>query len=230
MSTADQLSVTTAFVNQVYGWMCGGLALTGVIAYLIGTSQELSQKLAANPGLLWTAIIGEFVLVIAISAGIKKMSVPVAAGCFLLYSGLTGVVMSLIFLAFTAQSIAATFFITAVTFGAMSAYGYVTKRDLTSIGNLCLMALIGIIIASIVNIFLKSSGMYWIITYVGILIFVGLTAYDTQKIKEMSMALGDELAASDSGKKYAILGALTLYLDFINLFLLLLRIFGGRRD
>ncbi|MDD5697478.1 MAG: Bax inhibitor-1/YccA family protein [Victivallaceae bacterium] len=230
MSTADQVSVTAGFINRVYGWMSGGLTLTGVIAYLIGTDPVMARKLAANPGLLWGAIIGEFILVIAISAGIKKMSVAVASGCYLLYSALTGVVLSLIFLTFTLESIATTFFITALTFGAMSIYGYVTKRDLTSIGNLCLMALIGLIIASVINIFIGSSALYWVVTYVGILIFVGLTAYDTQKIKEMSIALGPELSAVDAGKKYAIMGALTLYLDFINLFLLLLRIFGNSRD
>lgn len=230
MSTADQLTATTTFINRVYGWMSGGLVVTGIIAYLIGTDPEMTMKLIANPGLLWGAIIGEFVLVIAISAGINKMSSAVATGCFLLYSALTGVTLSLIFLRYSMAGIATTFFITSVTFGVMSVYGYVTKRDLTSIGNLCFMALIGIIIASIVNIFVASTALYWGVTYLGVLIFVGLTAYDTQKIKEMSMALGNELAASETGKKQAILGALALYLDFINLFLLLLRIFGGSRD
>jgi FtsH-binding integral membrane protein len=158
------------------------------------------------------------------------MSSAVVTGCFLLYSALMGATLSLIFLRYSMESIAITFFVTALTFGVMSVYGYVTKRDLTSIGNLCFMALIGLIIASIVNMFVGSSLLYWGVTYVGILIFVGLTAYDTQKIKEMSMALGNELAASETGKKQAILGALTLYLDFINLFLLLLRIFGGNRN
>jgi len=230
MSTADQVTATTSFINRVYGWMSGGLIVTGIIAYLIGTDPDMSAKLIANPGLLWGAVIGEFALVIAISAGIKKMSSAVATGCFLLYSALTGVVLSLIFLRYSMSSIATTFFVTAMTFGVMSIYGYVTKRDLTSIGNLCFMGLVGIIIASIVNIFVGSSLLYWGVTYVGILVFVGLTAYDTQKIKEMSMALGDELSASETGKKYAILGALALYLDFINLFLLLLRVFGGSRD
>jgi FtsH-binding integral membrane protein len=230
MSTADQLSAATSFINRVYGWMSGGLVVTGIIAYLIGTDPAMIQKLVENPGLIWGAIIGEFVLVIAISAGINKMSSAVATGCFLLYSALTGVVLSFIFLRYSMTSIATTFFVTSMTFGVMSIYGYVTKRDLTSIGNLCFMALIGLIIASVVNMFVASSALYWGVTYVGILIFVGLTAYDTQKIKEMSMALGDELSVSETGKKYAIMGALTLYLDFINLFLLLLRIFGGSRD
>ena len=230
MSTADQLSATTSFINRVYGWMSGGLVVTGIIAYLIGTDPAMMQRLIVNPGLIWGAIIGEFVLVIAISAGINKMSSTVATGCFLLYAALTGVVLSFIFLRYSMTSIATTFFVTSMTFGVMSIYGYVTKRDLTSIGNLCFMALIGLIIASIVNMFVASTALYWGVTYVGILIFVGLTAYDTQKIKEMSIALGDELSVSETGKKYAIMGALRLYLDFINLFLLLLRIFGGSRN
>ncbi len=230
MSTAEQVTATTTFINRVYGWMSAGLVVTGIIAYLIGTDPAMTEKLITNPGMLWGAIIGEFVLVIAISAGINKMSSAVATGCFLLYSALTGVTLSLIFLRYSMAGIATTFFVTSVTFGVMSVYGYVTKRDLTSIGNLCFMALIGLIIASVVNIFVASTALYWGVTYIGILIFVGLTAYDTQKIKEMSMALGDELAVSETGKKQAILGALALYLDFINLFLLLLRIFGGNRD
>lgn len=230
LSTAEQVNVTTNFINRVYGWMSGGLVITGIIAYLIGTDPAMMQKLIDNPALLWGALIGEFALVIAINAGIKKMSSAVTTGCFLLFSALTGVMLSFIFIRYSMESIATTFFVTSLTFGVMSVYGYVTKRDLTSIGNLCLMALIGLIIASVVNIFVGSSLLYWGVTYVGILIFVGLTAYDTQKIKEMSIALGAELSASDTGKKYAIMGALALYLDFINLFLLLLRIFGGSRD
>ncbi len=230
LSTADQLSVTTSFVNRVYGWMSGGLTITGITAYLIGTDPAMSQKLAENPGLLWGAMIGELVLVLILSARINKMSAAAATGCYLLFSALTGVVLSFVFVVYSMGSIATTFFTTSLTFGTMSVYGYVTKRDLTSIGNLCFMALIGLIIASVVNIFVGSPALYWLTTYAGILIFVGLTAYDTQKIKEMSIALGSELSASETGKKYAIMGALALYLDFINLFLLLLRIFGGRRD
>jgi len=230
MSTADQVSITTSFVNRVYGWMSGGLVISGVIAYLIGTDPTMTNKLIENPGLVWGALIAEFVLVLILSAGIKKMSSAVATGCYVLFAALTGVTLSLIFVRYSMASIATTFFVTSLTFGVMSVYGYVTKRDLTSIGNLCFMALIGLIIASVVNMFIGSSLLYWGVTYVGILIFVGLTAYDTQKIKEMSMALGNELSESETGKKYAIMGALALYLDFINLFLLLLRIFGGSRD
>jgi len=230
LSTADQMSVTTTFINRVYGWMSAGLVISGIIAYLIGTDLTMVEKLVANPGLVIGVIVAQLVLVIAISAGINKMSSAVATGCFLLYSALTGVTLSFIFLRYTMVSITTTFFVTALTFGTMSLYGYVTKRDLTSIGNLCFMGLVGIIIASIVNMFVGSSALYWGVTYIGIIVFVGLTAYDTQKIKEMSMALGGELASSEIGKKQAILGALRLYLDFINLFLLLLRIFGGSRD
>jgi len=230
LSTADQVSVTTSFINRVYGWMSGGLLITGLLAYIIGTDQNMMARLIENPGLIWGAIIGEFVLVIAISAGINKMSAAAATACYIAYSALTGVTLSFIFLRYSTGSIATTFFVTAVTFGVMSVYGYVTKRDLTSIGNLLFMALVGTVIASIVNFFLQSPALYWLVTYVGILVFIGLIAYDTQKIKEMSMALGDELAGSETGKKHAILGALALYLDFINLFLLLLRIFGGNRD
>ena len=230
MSTADQVSATTSFINRVYGWMSAGLVISGIIAYLIGTAPGMAETLRMNKGLLFGAFIGQIVLVIAISAGINKMSAAVATACFLLYSALTGVTLSLVFLVCSMSGIATTFFVTSLTFGAMSVYGYLTKRDLTSIGNLCFMGLIGIIIASIVNFFVASDILYWGVTYIGILVFVGLTAYDTQKIKEMSMALGDELTMTETGKKYAILGALELYLDFINLFLLLLRLFGGNRD
>jgi FtsH-binding integral membrane protein len=160
------------------------------------------------------------------SKNITNISSNMAIGLFMLYSALNGLTLSAILLVYTASSIASTFFITAGTFGAMSIYGYFTKKDLTSWGNLLFMALIGLIVASIVNIFWASSTMYWIITYAGVLIFVGLTAYDTQKIKNMSLELDAE---SEEGRKGAIMGALALYLDFINLFILLLRIFGDRR-
>ena len=171
-------------------------------------------------------IILELGLVIGISAGINKLSSTAASGLFFLYSALNGVTLSLVFLVYTQESITTTFLITAGTFGAMSFYGFVTKKDLTSIGNLAFMALIGIIIASIVNMFFASSMLYTIISYGGVLIFVALTAYDTQKLKKMGQKLE---AGSETERKTAILGALRLYLDFINLFLFLLRIFGRRR-
>ncbi|MFA7230861.1 MAG: Bax inhibitor-1/YccA family protein [Victivallaceae bacterium] len=222
--------VQASFINRVYGWMCGGLAITGIISWLVASNKEFMTMLIAHPILFFGLIIVELVMVGSLGVAVNKMSAAVATAIYVGYAALNGVVLSLVFYNFTAESLATTFFATAGTFGAMSLYGYVTKRDLTSIGNLCFMALIGLIIASVVNMFWANSMLYWITTYVGILIFVGLTAYDTQKIKQMSVALGDELSETDSGKKFAIMGALTLYLDFINLFLLLLRIFGGRRD
>ena len=171
-------------------------------------------------------IIGELLLVGALSKMVNRVSATTAMAMFIGYSVMNGVTISFIFFVYTMGSIASTFFITAATFAAMSAIGYFTKKDLTSLGNILTMALIGLIIASIVNIFLKSDMLYWIATYAGVLIFTGLTAYDTQKIKEMNI-IGN--AGTDEDKKEAIMGALTLYLDFINLFLFLLRIFGGRK-
>jgi len=154
------------------------------------------------------------------------MSPAVATMVFFIYAGLTGVTFSVLFMIYTASSIASTFFVTAVTFGGMSAYGYMTKRDLSSWGSFLFMGLFGIIIASVVNIFMQSTALYWAVTYAGVLIFVGLTAYDTQKIKRMGASID---SSSDDGRRMAILGALNLYLDFINLFLMLLRIMGNRR-
>jgi FtsH-binding integral membrane protein len=230
MSTRDFARTQASFINRVYGWMSGGLALTGLLAWFVANTPALITPLVQNRILFFGLLIGEFLLVATMSAASRRMSAAALTGCFLFYSALNGVTMSVIFYFFTMSSIAATFFATSLTFGAMSLFGYVTKRDLTKLGSLCFMALVGLIIASIVNIFWANSTLYWIVTYVGILIFIGLIAYDTQKIKEMSLAIGDDLAASEVGKKYAIMGALELYLDFINLFLLLLRLFGRGRD
>ena len=179
-----------------------------------------------NRAVFFGLIIGELVLVIALSAAIQRISAGVASAMFLLYAGINGLTISAIFLIYTGQSIASTFFVTAGTFGAMSLYGYYTKRDLTSIGNLCFMLLLGLILASVVNFFWANSTLYWIITYAGIGIFVGLTAYDTQRIKQIGMSIGED---GQLVQKAAVLGALRLYLDFINLFLLLLRLLGLRR-
>ncbi|QSH42584.1 Bax inhibitor-1/YccA family protein [Lentisphaerota bacterium ZTH] len=230
MSTMAQSRVVIGYINRVYGWMCGGLALTALIAYFGAQSPTLVKLLRANPVILIGIIVAELVLVGVLSFGQRKLNYAASLLCFLGYAALNGILFSMIFLVYTGGSIASTFFVTSGTFGAMSLYGYVTKRDLTTIGNICFMALIGLIIASVVNIFIASSALYWIVTYAGILIFVGLIAYDTQKIKQMAMAMGNDLAETDTGKKYAIMGALTLYLDFINLFILLLRIFGRGRD
>lgn len=212
-------------MTQVYAWMTAGLLVTGAFALFVANSPTLAGIIIGNQWVFFGLIIAEFALVWWLSASISTMSPALATGSFLFYSALNGLTLSVIFLAYTAESIGTTFFVTAGTFGAMSAIGYTTKFDLTSIGGYLIMALIGFLIASLVNIFLQSSTLYWIITYAGILIFIGLTAYDTQKIKHMSMSARDERSAH----RVAILGALILYLDFINLFLLLLRLLGNRK-
>ncbi|MCB0063253.1 MAG: Bax inhibitor-1/YccA family protein [Caldilineaceae bacterium] len=222
---------TDAFFNtlfqQVYGWMAGGLALTGLIAWYVSQSEALLNLVFGNQMLFFGLIIAELALVFGLSWGLTRMSAALATGAFLLYAALNGVTMAFIFLVYTQESIASTFLITAGTFGAISMYGYTTKRDLTSWGTYLFMALIGLILASVVNIFLQSSAIYWITTYAGVLIFVGLTAYDTQKIKELSARI--DARDTENFQKMAIMGALRLYLDFINLFLYLLRLFGKRR-
>ena len=216
----------TAYINKVFNWMSLALLITGVTAFFAAGSYELMNLIFSNKLVFYGLLIGEVLLVGYIGANIQKLSTTTATALFVLYSVLNGITLSFILLVFTSASIATTFFVTAGTFGAMSAYGYFTKRDLTSIGNLCFMALIGIIIASIVNIFFFSEILYWVITYAGVLIFVGLTAYDTQKIKRMYRAGMED---SDIGHNLALMGAITLYLDFINMFLFLLRIFGDRK-
>jgi len=215
-----------SFITKVYGWMSFALIVTGLVAMVTASSPTMLSIVLENRIVFFILIIAELLLVGYLSAAVRTMSVPAAIVTFILYSALNGLTLSVIFLIYTAGSIASTFFITAGTFGVMSIYGYFTKRDLTTMGNLCTMALLGIIIASVVNIFLHSPAVYWMSTYIGIIIFVGLTAYDTQKIKNLNI-IGNE--GTDEDKKEAIMGALTLYLDFINLFLMLLRIFGQRR-
>ena len=215
-----------SFVTKVYWWMCTALLTTAGIAYYVASTPTLLATVLGNQLFFFGIIIGQFALVIAISAAINRLSATTATALFFLYSALMGLTLSVVFIAFTKESIATTFLITAGTFGAMSFYGYVTKRDLTSVGNLAFMALIGIIIASVVNWFVASTMLNTAITYIGVLVFVGLTAYDTQKIKQMGATIA---AGTDQERKGAIIGALRLYLDFINLFLFLLRIFGRRR-
>lgn len=217
---------TRTFMSKVYGWMCVGLVITAAVAMLASSNASVMESLFSNPLLFFGLIIAQLGLVVTLSAAIKKISANTALVLFFLYAALTGLTFSVIFLVYTAASIASTFVVTAVTFGVMSLYGYITKTDLTTMGNIAFMGLIGIIVASLVNIFWPNGTLYWIITYVGVLVFVVLTAYDTQKIKRFNI-LGN--AGSDEDKKESIIGALTLYLDFINLFLLLLRIFGRRR-
>ena len=214
------------FMIRVYNWMTAGLAITGFMAFYVSNSPAMMKIIFGNPIMPIALIITQIGLVFWLATRVMQMSASKATGVFMLYAGLTGITFSAIFMAYTTASIFSTFLVTAGTFGAMSLYGYTTKKDLTSWGSFLFMGLIGIIIASLVNMFMQSSMMHMIITYAGVLIFVGLTAYDTQKIKEMNI-LGNEGTEEDT--KEAIRGALTLYLDFINLFLMLLRLMGDRR-
>ena len=211
------------FLNQVYAWMASGLLITAVVAYVVANSMEL---LLFSFQYRWILFIAQLGLVFVLAGRINTLSHSAATGMFLIYSALMGMTLSGILVIYTSESIASVFAITAGTFGGMSLYGYTTKRDLSGMGSMLFMALLGIIIASFVNFFLRSEGLMWLLTYAGVLIFVALTAYDTQKLKKMAEQFaGDEEAT----KKFAIFGALTLYLDFLNLFLYLLRIFGKRR-
>jgi len=215
------------FVRRVYVWMTGGLAITALVSLFIASNDALVGVFVRNPMLLLVTFLAELGLVLYLTAGIARMSPGTAAACFALYSALNGVVFSLIFRVYTPGSVASTFVVTAGTFGVMSLYGYFTKKDLTSIGHLCMMGVLGLFLALIVNgIFVRSAGFDLVISCLGVLIFVGLTAYDTQKIKKIH-ALGEEGTAAD--KKAAIIGALRLYLDFINLFIFLLHLMNRRR-
>lgn len=223
-------AMSTAFpalMRKVFVWMTLALAITGLTAYGVATSPTILSLIFSSKVTFFGLIIAEFALVFAISGAINRLSLSTATLLFILYSVINGATLSTIFFAFSVATIGKVFFITAGTFGAMALVGYTTKTDLTSMGKLLFMALLGIIIASVVNMFVASSGLDLILSYVGVLVFVGLTAYDTQKIKQMCQAAPD---ASESTQKLALIGALSLYLDFINLFLYLLRIFGNNRD
>jgi FtsH-binding integral membrane protein len=218
-------AVSTLF-KSVYLQMAAALSVTGLVAYYLSQSIDFWTFIAENVSLIWVILFAQLGLVMWISARIMSMSMSTATILFIIYSAMMGVTMSSIFMLYTAESIAYVFFITAGMFLVMSVIGYVTRMDLSKVGSVLFMALIGIIIASVVNIFLESEMLYWIISYVGVVVFTGLTAYDTQKIKHMLVEYG---TADDLGHRFALLGALTLYLDFINLFLFLLRIFGNRK-
>lgn len=228
ISAERQWDVSAAFpvlMRKVYVWMTLALVITGITAYGVANSPGILQAIYTNKILFFGMIIAEFALVIGVSAAINKLSLATATLMFILYSVINGALMSYIFLAYTASSVATVFFITAGTFAAMAVIGYTTKTDLSSMGKYLFMALIGLIIATVVNLFVKSDGMTLILSYIGVLVFVGLTAWDSQKIKQMLLQAPD---AGEGAQKLALLGALTLYLDFINLFIYLLRIFGKR--
>lgn len=216
-----------ALMRKVYLWMTLALVITGFTAFGIASNPGIAYAIVTNRLLFWGLVIAEFGLVIGISGAINKLSAVTATLLFVLYSIVNGATLSVIFMAYTMSSIASVFFITAGLFGVMAFIGYTTKTDLTSIGKILFMALIGIILATIVNMFVGSSMLNIIVSYIGVVIFTGLTAYDSQKIKNM---LYNADSMDEGMQKIALLGSLTLYLDFINLFLMLLRIFGGNRD
>jgi uncharacterized protein len=225
-TTAQTSALRSGVMSRVYAWMTAGLLVTAAVASFVAGSEALTNAIFGNPMLFIGLFVVQIVAVIGLSAGINRLAPAVATAIFMGYAAINGLTLSAIFLAYTEASLASTFLITAGTFGAMSLYGYTTKRDLSTVGNIAFMALIGVLIASVVNIFLRSEALYWIVSYAGVLIFVALTAWDTQKIKNLSQQVTNE---TDAGR-VAVIGALTLYLDFINLFLFLLRIFGGRRE
>lgn len=224
-TTQTELRVRT-FIQQVYGWMAAALAVTGFTALAVSRSAVLQNIIFGNSFVFFGLIIGELVLVMVLARRVHLMSASAATASFIFYSMLNGLTMSVIFLAYTQGTIARAFFVTAGVFALMTIYGFVTKTDLTRMGNILGMALLGFIVASLVNLFLRSEAFYWIITYAGVVIFVGLIAYDSQRIKELALAGFDD---EEGERKIAIMGALRLYLDFVNLFLLLLRILGRRR-
>jgi len=227
MDAIDYRAREHSYISRVYGWMCAALIISGIVAmYTVSTGMYYYLVMPQYQMVFLGLIILEFVMVIALGRFINKMRYSTAALVFIAFSVLNGVVISAIIAAFTANSVASAFFACAATFAIMSMIGWYTKKDLTSIGNICFMGLIGIIVASLVNMFWANNALYWIINYIGVLIFVGLIAYDTQKIKKMGAFYE---ANSDAAKKSALLGALSLYLDFINLFIFLLNILGNRR-
>lgn len=222
------IQATNLFLRGVYNWMSLGLGLTALVAYMVATSPAIAQAIFGNPLLFWGLVIAEFGLVMAISGAVHRMSAGMATGLFLLYSALNGATLSSVLMVYTASSVFKAFIVCTGMFAMMSVYGATTKKDLTSWGSFLFMGLIGIIIASIVNIFMASTALDFAISGIGVLLFTGLTAFDTQKLKMLgeSAPMGDDLAI----RRGTILGALTLYLDFINLFLFLLRFFGSSRD
>jgi FtsH-binding integral membrane protein len=216
--------VVARFMNMVYAWMCAGLATTAVVAWYV--AQSGLYRTLASGGLIWLLFIVELALVVVIARAVNKISAPIATAMFLAYAAINGVVLSGIFLIYSLPTLGGAFAVTAGMFGVTSIYGFVTKRDLTRLGSFLFMALIGLILASVVNYYFASSTLYWIVTYAGILIFLGLTAFDTQKLKQMAYQVeGSQAMAA----RMSIVGSLVLYLDFINLFLFIVQLLGNRQ-
>ena len=218
-------AVERAFITKVYGWMALALAITGTVAVATANNIESVMPLLSGPALIVILLL-QLGIVLGLSFAINKISAGVATGLFVLYAAVTGFTLSTLFFVYTSESLATTFFITSGTFAIVSAYGYVTKTDLTKFRNLLFMGLIGILLASLVNIFLRSDALYWVVSILGVIIFTGLIAYDTQRIKRMAAGVSD---GDQMERKGAVIGALALYLDFINLFLYLIRLLGRRR-
>ncbi len=224
-----QSQASTLFLAKVFNWMALGLALTGVMAFMVASSEAMINIFILNPVMRWGVILGELGLVFYLSARIQRISAQAATMLFFVYSALNGISLSVILLIYTATSVASTFFITAGMFGGMAIYGLVTKKDLSAMGSFMVMGLMGMILASLVNIFMQSSMMSWMISGIGVIVFTGLTAYDVQKITQIG-ASGIMQSGEAAVRKGAIMGALALYLDFINLFLSLLQFLGNSRD
>ncbi|CAD83410.1 integral membrane protein interacts with FtsH [Candidatus Blochmanniella floridana] len=220
-------TIIQPYISQVFGWMSCGLLLTAFVAWYTSITPAVLQLLFSNQIIFFGLIISQLALVFTLSGMVTRLSGSLATTLFMLYSVLTGLTLSSIFILYTSSSISGTFIVTSGMFGAMTVYGYTTKKDLSSLGNLLFMGLIGMVLASLVNIWLKNPTIMWIITYIGVILFVGLTAYDMQKIKSIGSSLSIE--DQDQFRKYSIIGALTLYLDFINLFMMMIRIFGNKR-
>jgi uncharacterized protein len=215
----------SAFLRAVYGWMCAGLAITALTASFIASSPGMVAAIVMNRFLFWGLMIAQLGIVFVLSARVEKLAASTAALLLVAYSALTGVTISFVLLAYTGESVATTFIVTAGMFGALAAYGSVTRRSLAGVGQFLFMGLIGLVLASIVGMFWRNDGLQFMISFIGVIIFTGLTAYDAQRLKSMALAM----PAGQTGS-YAIVGALALYLDFINLFLFLLRFMGNRRD
>jgi FtsH-binding integral membrane protein len=215
----------TAFLRSVYGWMCAGLGITALVAFFVSQSPELAVTIGRNKLLFWGLMIAQLGIVFFLSARVEKIAAGTASLLFVLYSALTGVTFGVILLAFTGESVATTFLVCAGMFGALAMYGTTTSRSLAGWGQFLFMGLIGVVLASFVGIFWQNSGFQFVLSFIGVIVFTGLTAYDAQRLKAMAVALPSGQVGS-----YAIVGALTLYLDFINLFLMLLRFTGSRRD
>lgn len=226
---STSLTKVNSFIRSTYNWMAIGLGITALVAWFVANSPAALQMIYGNPIIRFTVMLAPLGFVFFLGARIQKIQASTATLLFVIFAVLMGMSLSSIFIIYTASSIASTFVICSGTFLACSIYGFVTKRDLTSMGGFLMMGLIGIIIASLVNLFIQSSGMAMVISYVGVLVFVGLTAYDTQKLKNMAITLPDN-ATGAMVRKGAIMGALNLYLDFINLFIMLLHIFGGNKE